>query len=571
MDVPIKKKNRVIGKSCKYIDDEAEEGDSDEYDEESEEESEEDECEEDEESSDEDEEESGGEDEESKDSEMEEDSSDDEDENGEDDDNSEEDDESYETVDEEYLDDMYGPIVRAKTNIKVTRRLVKKNCVTSAHVEMKSGKVVNFDFRVKPQFALDEYRKTIESKDALSWVLRWKENAGDPSSEGDDSGDEPKSSSKKKEEVVIETSDEDDSESDCEDEPKLSKKKSKAVKKLVIETSEEEEVSENDDDDDDDDESEESDSEDEATSKKKKKKTKIGSKKGKHVHVKQNGESSDSEEESDGAVKMSHEVMLKMMKNVAGGASGKTFSLIASMVMRDDVSGFSSQVIVIPRLSSVFYLKADFLKSYLKIYELSMKTPFGAKDSNVDGNTKWIDTIANFKVTASPHAVNRKWKRTGNKGNTTDLIYFVISVPTEKEKNLKDLLDYIVKKYFRKAFKKNGNAGELCVDCLLDSAPSGPNSGLHGYIVKSKGNGNRETTVDNVSTELSEFFTAEPSVTYESHLDQFMVDYDIKYILENHFGYNSWDDASEAIKQACFKNYPKQKLPQWDGIVQESY
>lgn len=51
------------------------------------------------------------------------------------------------------------------------------------------------------------------------------------------------------------------------------------------------------------------------------------------------------------------------------------------------------------------------------------------------------------------------------------------------------------------------------------------------------------------------------------HLDKFWTDQSIKMFLEYYLGASSWDDVSQKVKKACFKNYPNRELPNWDRIV----
>jgi hypothetical protein len=56
-----------------------------------------------------------------------------------------------------------------------------------------------------------------------------------------------------------------------------------------------------------------------------------------------------------------------------------------------------------------------------------------------------------------------------------------------------------------------------------------------------------------------------------SHLNQFMVDYDIIRVLKNNVGYSSWSDLSDVKCATCFKNYSNRKvLSDWN-IEEESY
>jgi hypothetical protein len=58
-----------------------------------------------------------------------------------------------------------------------------------------------------------------------------------------------------------------------------------------------------------------------------------------------------------------------------------------------------------------------------------------------------------------------------------------------------------------------------------------------------------------------------------SHLNQFMVDYDIIRVLRDDMGYSSWSDLSVTEREFCFKNYSttkNKKLPDWN-IEEETF
>ena len=50
-----------------------------------------------------------------------------------------------------------------------------------------------------------------------------------------------------------------------------------------------------------------------------------------------------------------------------------------------------------------------------------------------------------------------------------------------------------------------------------------------------------------------------------------MVDFDIKEFPSNHIDFQAWDELNEESKRACYRDYPSQILPEWDGIAEESW
>jgi hypothetical protein len=61
------------------------------------------------------------------------------------------------------------------------------------------------------------------------------------------------------------------------------------------------------------------------------------------------------------------------------------------------------------------------------------------------------------------------------------------------------------------------------------------------------------------------------SLKLNTHLNQFMVDYDIICLLKEEMGFRSWSDMSELEKGFCFRNHTSNKsLPDWN-IEEEKF
>ena len=74
-----------------------------------------------------------------------------------------------------------------------------------------------------------------------------------------------------------------------------------------------------------------------------------------------------------------------------------------------------------------------------------------------------------------------------------------------------------------------------------------------------------------MTQELDAHFKGGPAYNYDVSLDKFMVDWDIKQFLVDQVGINSWDDLDEESKVACYRDYPKRSLPEWDLMLEEAY
>ncbi len=98
----------------------------------------------------------------------------------------------------------------------------------------------------------------------------------------------------------------------------------------------------------------------------------------------------------------------------------------------------------------------------------------------------------------------------------------------------------------------------------------GDNGGL-GKFCLHKGNGDPEKAAKVMTEEMDSHYKDGFSFQFDTPLNKYMVDFDIKKFLADHVAITEWDDMDEATKVFCFKDYPKKSLPHWDCIVQESW
>ena len=98
----------------------------------------------------------------------------------------------------------------------------------------------------------------------------------------------------------------------------------------------------------------------------------------------------------------------------------------------------------------------------------------------------------------------------------------------------------------------------------------GDNGGL-GFFCLTKGNGDPKKAAKVTTEEIDSHFKNGFSLQFDTPLNKYMVDFDVKQFLADRVGITSWDDLDEAAKQYCYKNYPRILLPDWDGIVEESW
>ena len=86
-------------------------------------------------------------------------------------------------------------------------------------------------------------------------------------------------------------------------------------------------------------------------------------------------------------------------------------------------------------------------------------------------------------------------------------------------------------------------------------------------------NNNEKTIIQKMTDSIDAVFKNGINFRMHSHLNQFMVDYDIIRVLRDDMGYSSWADLSKTELDLCFKNYSTTKnrsLPDWN-IEEETY
>ena len=97
----------------------------------------------------------------------------------------------------------------------------------------------------------------------------------------------------------------------------------------------------------------------------------------------------------------------------------------------------------------------------------------------------------------------------------------------------------------------------------------GDNGGL-GKFCLDKGNGDPQKAANIMTEVMDSHYKDGFTFQFDTHLNKYMVDFDIKQLLADHVAITSWEDMDEATKAFCFKDYLRKSLPDWDGIVQDT-
>ena len=253
-------------------------------------------------------------------------------------------------------------------------------------------------------------------------------------------------------------------------------------------------------------------------------------------------------------------------------AVGNVMLMSVSEPLYNASGGTVHYIVVCNKTGNAFYVKAPLFVIVMTARFKKLQTPFTINDSQ--GVPTWVTSFKNYKVIQTPCANVNKWARRGKKNKTTDGFYFVVTLPIAKEKMIHEVLDNIKTEYFQKIFKSRSknSAGKFALKYALSMQGDKPlDQGLYGYLLKNKGQGNAETAESVMTKEMNDQFASEISFKYDCHLDEFFIDFDIKEILVELIGANSWDDVDEDTRKLCYRDYPRKPLPNWDTIVNESY
>jgi hypothetical protein len=269
----------------------------------------------------------------------------------------------------------------------------------------------------------------------------------------------------------------------------------------------------------------------------------------------------------DDSVDFGDPTMLDNLNKQVKEDSRNLFSVFVSPAFQDVIGEKLVHCISFGKPNATFYLKAPHQKAVLTW--LHSKKKLG----NVNHVPKWIETLEDIKVRNIEHGPESKWYKT-KKGNTTEIIFFVVAIPEDEGDTFHDVLKDIIEHYFMKVFKTRkqnppGAAALSFAESLSD--PNRPGTGLYNWLVTAKGKKDPEAAARAMTKEIDDHFKGGPAYHYDVSLDKFMVDFNIKELLNNHVGINSWDDLDKDGRKVCVREYPKRPLPDWDLMLQEAY
>ncbi len=200
------------------------------------------------------------------------------------------------------------------------------------------------------------------------------------------------------------------------------------------------------------------------------------------------------------------------------------------------------------------------------------------------GCVRTILNLSNFKPEDSLHTgsyydINIRsqefgalsvWKRIKTKGRvrTINRLSFVFSIKTSEESTGLDCIQKIMKKVaWEMKSREHCLVGQdLFKHCAKDEQR------IFDYFIK-ECHGNEKSIIAKMTDSVDAAFKNGINFRLHSHLNQFMVNYDIIRVLRDDMEYSSWSDLSETECELCYKNYSmtkNRKLPDWN-IKEESF
>jgi len=221
-------------------------------------------------------------------------------------------------------------------------------------------------------------------------------------------------------------------------------------------------------------------------------------------------------------------------------------------------------VIVFPKPNKTFYLKPEHTRALVNMAVTKRKLLYPGDDNG------WTESISSIHIRDKEYGTDSTWRRTVGKGNTTDLTYFVYTVPLDDESTFQEGLTRKVQSFFDVMRKRKTDITGMMALKFTRNMSAGDDRGL-AFFCLTKGNGDPVKAAKVMTEEIHSHFKDGYSLQFDTPLNKYMVDFDIKQFLADHVGITSWEDLDEAGKKYCYKNYPRISLPAWDDIVEESW
>ena len=72
-------------------------------------------------------------------------------------------------------------------------------------------------------------------------------------------------------------------------------------------------------------------------------------------------------------------------------------------------------------------------------------------------------------------------------------------------------------------------------------------------------------------TKINKYYSHGWSIQYDSPLDKYFMDYDLKNFLLQHASIRPSEVLDKKSRRYCYKDYSKKSLPEWDNHREENW
>ena len=71
---------------------------------------------------------------------------------------------------------------------------------------------------------------------------------------------------------------------------------------------------------------------------------------------------------------------------------------------------------------------------------------------------------------------------------------------------------------------------------------------------------------------MNDWFKVDPVINHVIHLDAYLTEVDIKEVVEQLIGDNSWEEVTKNVQKACYKHrYKLDHVPEWANIQSKGW
>ena len=178
----------------------------------------------------------------------------------------------------------------------------------------------------------------------------------------------------------------------------------------------------------------------------------VGSTSGKGKKGKKSSEDDDDEDDDESSVKINFldlsdddadddaELMKLIGKKQKAGAK-KPQIITLSWKFVNTLEETLKYLVVFPKFGNTFFAKVPMVQT--AVQSVASKLSLFTKEDNT-----WLESIDFFHAREQEHGRENKWRRSGNSNSTTDLMYFVLTIPIGEEETFKDQLEKKVNLFF---------------------------------------------------------------------------------------------------------------------------